>query len=463
MPYIQEPAILGEIFQSADAIPVSETAKLAMVRPTEHFAIVTADNPDMVRTLQEQDRFVESELSKIATPLSDAEREEHIETFKAAFQKELARRASSEHQGLLHALEAHGIPTAIQVEDKGKMETAEYDFYTDQIFATDTGQYYDNNGKMEFIPSLFRNQQRKGEERLVIEQAKTFGAEVRPLISEKTGEPLIFEGGDIRQMPGRQLFFIGGGHRSDTETSEAIARVSGYYVLPVVLLQEQFYHLDCCFLPLPHDSAVIYEGDHQLDENGDVILDEQGWPCLVPGTETMAPESRALIRTIYPPERLVLITREEASAYATNAAVLFNTTTDRFKMFVNGCRDEAIDIEQDAIAKHTISYTDEHMQQIQALTHGQMDIVEVPYVTMHASGGSVRCTIQEVACTTQALTAHLEAPLHFSQRLLDTVESPTKPTQQGSRYRHFQPTPDLDLSDEIEEQRFIASRNSWCA
>ena len=52
-----------------------------------------------------------------------------------------------------------------------------------------------------------------------------------------------------------------------------------------------------------------------LNEHGNITLDEQGWPVIIPGTETMTATSRELIRMIYPSEKLVLISKDEALAF----------------------------------------------------------------------------------------------------------------------------------------------------
>jgi|GEM_PF-3499992 len=400
-----------ELLEIINTIPAAETAKMAIVRPTTRFEIVTADNPDMARTLELQEQYIQSNIGSIqglSTEQISQKRKELIREF----QKPLSQQAFKEQQGLLAKMAAHGVPTPTILEDKGNLETAEFDYFTDMIFATDTGQYYDRDGELCFIQASFKNKQRQGEERLATAQAVNIGATVQTLVG-KNGEPLTFEGGDIRQMPGKKLFLIGQGHRSHAETSIAVAKMTGYYVLPIKLLQEQFYHLDCCFLPLPNDSAVIYEGEYVLDEKGNQVFDQNGWPVITAGTESMTEESRALIRTLYAPEKLVLISKEEALAFATNAAVLQSSTDNRFKMFLNGDRSLPITDEKQAIKEHRISYTAENLKRIVEVTDGCMDLIETPYSTMHGSGGSVRCTVQEVACTIAAMTPHKTKGGHF--------------------------------------------------
>lgn len=419
MTYITKQSNLQNII---NYIPMAETAKVAIVRPTRHFSVVTADNPDMVKTIELQNAYVREKLNEIIEPLKGKELEQKKQIFIKEFQKMLSYQAHKEQLNLISKLKEEGIPIAELLEDKGKLANGEFNFYTDQIFATDTGQYYVSNGALKFLPSNFKNHQRRGEERLAIIQAKNFGAEVLPLFSI-SGKKLNFEGGDIRQMVGRKLFFVGQGHRSDPETSKLIAKITGYYVIPIILIQEQFYHLDCCFLPLPNDAAVIYEGEYILNEAGETICNEHGWPVIIPGTETMSDNSRALIRTIYSNDKLILISKAEALAFATNAAILQNTLDNRFKMFVNGENREDILDKQQAILDHTISYTDEHLEKIKEVTSDQMDIVEIPFQTMHSSGGSVRCTIQEVACTNDISIFSKHNHRFFDRKNADSIIS----------------------------------------
>lgn len=420
MPYVENAEELKQVLNTINEIPVSESAKAAILRPTKHFEIVTGDNPDMLRTLALQEKFIEEELNKLTEKLSEAELELKRKEFAQIFQQNLSEKARCEQNELIKKLEAQGVPILNILEDKGLLASGGYNYFTDQIFATDTGQYFDKGGELTFIPANFKNKQRQGEERLAIAQAINIGATVSNL-RNKDGSKLLFEGGDIRQMPERQLFFIGQGHRSDADTSKAIAEISGYYVLPIKLVQPQFYHLDCCFLPLPNDSAVIYEGEYLLDEKGQKCIDKNGWPMIKIGTETMTNESRALIRTLYPMQNLILISKQEALAFATNAAILQSATDGRFKMFVNGDHKNRTEDELSLLDTHQISYTQENINLILQKTNYRMDVIELPYSTMHGSGGSIRCSIQEMACTKSSLKPFKLNEYYFSDKV-DNLE-----------------------------------------
>lgn len=443
---------IRQLLEILDSIPPAETAKIAVVRPTTHFAIVTADNPDMVETLRSQENFVRQgleNLEKISVePLTREQSEQKTMELRREFQGNLAKKAYQEQQGLLKNLTEQGIPIRTILEDKGKLETAPFDYFTDQIFATDTGEYFNQEGKPVFMPSHFKNKQRQGEERLAEAQAENIGAEIRPLVG-KHGEKLIFEGGDVRQMVGKKLFLIGQGPRSEAETGAVIAETSGYHVIPVKLLDPQFYHLDCCFLPLPNDAALIYEGQYEKDAEGNYLLDENLWPRIIPGTETMAIESRALIRTLYRETQLVLLRKDEASAFATNAAVLQSSKDGRFKMFVNGIPNQPLPNEALAIASQQISLTKKSILEILRVTAGLMDIIEVPYSTMHGSGGSVRCTINELCCTREAMRPDITRPhSYYFGQAVDRLE---KRIQRSRTTSIKEPDSEESKSSEDEE------------
>ena len=429
MPYITDPKNLPPV----ESIEFAQTPKAAILRPTTHFEIVTADNPDMIRTLKRQQQFIDEGLSNLPDHTSDEDRLKKKTSLIRQFQQPISIQAYKEQLALIAILKREGIPIRKITEDKASLANNEFDYYTDQVFATDAGQYYDKEGSLHFIASSFKNAQRRNEEHLAVAQAENLGATIQ-ILKSKTGSPLTFEGGDIRQMVSRKLFFIGQGHRSDPEAGQQISEISGYTVVPITLLQEQFYHLDCCFLPLPFDAAVIYEGEYENDDNGQHILDSQGWPRIHPGTETMAAESRALIRTLYPPKNLVLLSKLEALAFATNAVILQNPKNERFKMFVNGAALQSS--ETTALSAHQISYTQAHKDQIMAVTKGGIDIIETAYSTMHGSGGSVRCTVLELACSTDALTPDKGQPFYFSQ-CLDKLEKRLMQQQKEKRKLAF--------------------------
>ena len=103
-----------------------------------------------------------------------------------------------------------------------------------------------------FIPSNFRHPERRGESPIFRRWFEREGYEIRDLPQD-----LSFEGeGDVLAV-GDDLF--AGYHiRSDIRTHARIGELLDARVLSVELADPRFYHLDTCFCPLAHDSAVYY-------------------------------------------------------------------------------------------------------------------------------------------------------------------------------------------------------------
>jgi N-dimethylarginine dimethylaminohydrolase len=103
-----------------------------------------------------------------------------------------------------------------------------------------------------FIPSNFRHPERRGESPAFRRWFEREGYEIRDLPRD-----LFFEGeGDVLAM-GDDLF-AGYRIRSDIRTHAWIAELLERRVLSLELAAPRFYHLDTCFCPLAHDSAVYY-------------------------------------------------------------------------------------------------------------------------------------------------------------------------------------------------------------
>lgn len=90
-----------------------------------------------------------------------------------------------------------------------------------------------------------------------------------------------------------------------------------------------------------------------------------------------------------------MLSTPEAYAYGTNGLILKSDADNRYKMFVNG---EPTIKERDNdlhIYNHLFSLTGKTKNKILNLTKNIMDIIEVPYTSLHRSYGSVHCTIEE--------------------------------------------------------------------
>ncbi|WP_131784107.1 arginine deiminase-related protein [Legionella gresilensis] len=312
--------------------------------------------------------------------------------------KENAKRKHAEQvyadmSNLIVKMKEQGIKIITLEEDKYIKNNVTY-LYSDQVFLTDTGHYFVDEGKLHFIPAFFKNKSRRGEEKTPTKLATQLGATIWPL--QKAGEKkIIFEGGDFIQAPNRSLFFLGYGQRTEKRAVDVICQIIKNKVIPIKLLRKEFFHLDCCVLPLPNDVLILYEGDYIKSGNGNFMLDKDGLPLLQQGSQTITDESRCLLREIYGLEKIILLSTVEAFAFGANAVILKSDTDKRYKMFVNGDSKGRQIEESVAVQKHLISYFSHTKKKILELTENLIDIIEIPYKSLHYSHGSVHCTVEE--------------------------------------------------------------------
>lgn len=371
-------------------INASEPHRIALMRnPDPAYSIDTEDNPDMVEFLKGVRDTAQDDFSLSGKP--EEERAKFIAERIQTQKNRLKDKAVSQHNHLKKRINQLGILQFTQVQEKTVLESSQkWEGATDEVFATDSGKFF-FNGELNFMPANFSNQQRFGEERLVIGQAvSTLGAKTQYL-SDDEDNLVNVEGGDIRQAPGRKFFFVGYGHRNASLVPDLIEERSKFTVLAIELLQPKYYHLDCCFLPLPNDNAMIYEGDYVMGGDNKPELDEAtGWPKIVEGTATMTQDGRAQIRQLYDSEHLILITEKEAANFGTNSALLYSPKKQNNVLFVPCIEDTA-----------HCSLNDETLAAIEK--KAGVIIEKIPYNAYHPSGGSVRCTIQEVPCSKEWL------------------------------------------------------------
>lgn len=70
-----------------------------------------------------------------------------------------------------------------------------------------------------------------------------------------------FEGmGDAIPHPGSQLIYGGHGHRSSQQVYDWLAEKINTKIIPLQLVDDRFYHLDTCFLPISEEAVLIYPG-----------------------------------------------------------------------------------------------------------------------------------------------------------------------------------------------------------
>jgi len=72
-------------------------------------------------------------------------------------------------------------------------------------------------------------------------------------------ETKLFEGmGDTIHHFGRNLLFGGYGHRSDKLAYKELSSLLNVDIVPLELIDERFYHLDTCFLPIDDETVLLY-------------------------------------------------------------------------------------------------------------------------------------------------------------------------------------------------------------
>jgi N-dimethylarginine dimethylaminohydrolase len=102
-----------------------------------------------------------------------------------------------------------------------------------------------------FIPSRFRFRERQGEEEYYEAWFAEHGYDI-----ERISDDLKFEGaGDVLRAGG--TWYGAYYFRSAPRAHAAISEILGEEVVPLRLVDERFYHLDTCFLPIG-DSLIYY-------------------------------------------------------------------------------------------------------------------------------------------------------------------------------------------------------------
>jgi N-dimethylarginine dimethylaminohydrolase len=71
------------------------------------------------------------------------------------------------------------------------------------------------------------------------------------------GDGLLEGMGDLIPVPGKRLIFGGYGHRTDLATLEILSEILDCKIVPLELINDAFYHLDTCFIPLDLNTVLI--------------------------------------------------------------------------------------------------------------------------------------------------------------------------------------------------------------
>jgi N-dimethylarginine dimethylaminohydrolase len=130
----------------------------------------------------------------------------------------------------------------------------------DMVFAANQSfPWISREGKKQVIMSKMRHQSRKNE---VSHFERSYFQEAYQIIKLKQTE--LFEGmGDAITLPGKRLIFGGYGHRSDYKALEEVSQILNVPIIALELVNEKFYHLDTCFIPLDAETCLLYPGAFQ--------------------------------------------------------------------------------------------------------------------------------------------------------------------------------------------------------
>lgn len=119
--------------------------------------------------------------------------------------------------------------------------------FPDLVFTTDHGVFIGDT----FYISRFRYSERQGEQNITIPWYKKQSIKLQEIPSV-----CFMEGGDV--LFSNKHIFLGYGFRTSDNTAEFLHNTSRYPVTSLELVDEAFYHLDTCFLPVSSDTAFYY-------------------------------------------------------------------------------------------------------------------------------------------------------------------------------------------------------------
>ncbi|MCA9263780.1 MAG: TIGR00300 family protein [Planctomycetales bacterium] len=121
----------------------------------------------------------------------------------------------------------------------------------DMCFAANAGLVIEK----KFVCSSFRVHQRQPEEKLFARWFDEHGWQVIHLPDDQP-----FEGeGDALIQPGQPRLWAGYGVRSCLESHRTLCDTLQLEVVSLRLVDQRFYHLDTCFLPLPNNHAIYFK------------------------------------------------------------------------------------------------------------------------------------------------------------------------------------------------------------
>lgn len=123
----------------------------------------------------------------------------------------------------------------------------------DMVFTANQSFPWILNGEKVVVISKMRHESRQREIPYFEEFYKSIGYKLLYL-----KEAQLFEGmGDTIPHYGKKLLYGGYGHRSDTTAYKEIAEMLQVPVVTLELVDDRFYHLDTCFIPVNEETVLL--------------------------------------------------------------------------------------------------------------------------------------------------------------------------------------------------------------
>jgi len=171
----------------------------------------------------------------------------HMEGQEGMLNKEIALKQWNDLKNIYEKLKSENIIDDVLVIDGA--EDCE-----DMVFcANQTLPWIKNNGHKMVVLSKMRHASRQREVPYFKDFFAKHGYEILELNKAR-----MFEGmGDTIPHPGKKLFYGGYGHRTDLAAYEEISGILNVPIVTIELPNENFYHLDTCFVPLSEDSVML--------------------------------------------------------------------------------------------------------------------------------------------------------------------------------------------------------------
>jgi N-dimethylarginine dimethylaminohydrolase len=127
------------------------------------------------------------------------------------------------------------------------------EYCEDMVFTANQSFPWILNGEKVAVMSKMRHESRQREVPYFEKFYKSIGYKLLYL-----EEAQLFEGmGDTIPHYGKKLLYGGYGHRSDTTAYKEIAAMLQVPVVTLELVDDRFYHLDTCFIPVSEETVML--------------------------------------------------------------------------------------------------------------------------------------------------------------------------------------------------------------